>query len=180
VNEAWVEDVLTFWLQEVPSQSWFSRDERLDARIRARFLELYTGLLDVPECAFSSARASLAAVIVFDQFPRNMFRGEPRAFATDAKALSIAMRAIEEGHDRELGADERMFLYMPLQHAEDAAVQGKSIELYSTLGKEEVLRYARAHKDVVDRFGRFPHRNAVLGRASTAEEIEFVRTHRGF
>ena len=101
MNEAWVEDVLTFWLQEVPSQSWFSRDERLDARIRARFLELYTGLLDVPECAFSSARASLAAVIVFDQFPRNMFRGEPRAFATVSRssglgslpASSFAMRS---------------------------------------------------------------------------------------
>jgi uncharacterized protein (DUF924 family) len=180
MNEPWIDEVLAFWLNEVPAESWFAHDEELDRRIRARFLELYTGLLDVPERAFSSARASLAAVIVFDQFPRNMFRGEGRAFATDAKALSIATRAIENGLDRELGADERMFLYLPFQHAENAATQAKSIELSATLGKDDVLRYARAHNDIIARFGRFPHRNDALDRASTHEEIEFIRTHSGF
>ena len=135
-DPAWVDEVLTFWLSEVGPEAWFTRDEQLDARIRARFYDVYAGLLDVPDSVFATARSSLAAVIVLDQFPRNMFRNEARAFATDARALSITLQAIESGLDAELDDNERLFLYMPLQHSEDASVQKKSIEMYTALGPD--------------------------------------------
>jgi uncharacterized protein (DUF924 family) len=180
VSPPWVEDVLTFWFQDVGPRAWFRGDPQLDERIRTRFYEVYAGLLDVPEAAFAAARESLAAVSVFDPFPRNMFRGEARAFATDARALSISLRAMSAGVDVQLDADERVVLYMPLQHSEDALVQARSIEVFTALGNANVLGYAHAHKEIIDRFGRFPHRNDALARASTPEEIEFIRTHTGF
>jgi len=117
---------------------------------------------------------------VLDQFSRNMFRGTPRSFATDPLALSIAQHAIAAGLDRQLDNQQRWFLYMPFQHCEDRAVQARSIELFTQLGDRENLGYAQRHKEVIDRFGRFPHRNEVLGRVSTPEELEFIATHRGF
>ena len=132
------------------------------------------------ETCLADPMTAIAAVIALDQFPRNMFRGSPRAFATDALALSIAQHAIAAGWDEELTQQQRLFLYMPFQHAEDRAVQARSIELFTRLGLGENLDYANRHKEIVDRFGRFPHRNEVLGRVSTPEEVEFIATHRGF
>ena len=117
----------------------------------------------------------LAAVIVLDQFPRNMYRGASRAFAADGAALSLAKEALMRGFDRELSIDERKFLYMPFEHSENPAEQARSMELFGTLESELDLDYARRHKEIIDRFGRFPHRNAVLGRISTPEEIEFIK-----
>ena len=113
-------------------------------------------------------------MIVFDQFPRNIFRGRPEAFATDTKALSLAAETIDLGHDRELTVDERKFLLMPFQHAEDREVQAQSVDLFERLGDDNTLAFAQAHKDVIDQFGRFPHRNAILGRESTAEEKVYL------
>ena len=109
-----------------------------------------------------------------------MFRGSPRAFATDPLALSIAQHAIATGFDEQLTPQQRLFLYMPFQHSEDRAVQARSIELFTQLGLADNLDYAHRHKEIIDRFGRFPHRNEVLGRQSTTEELQFVATHRGF
>lgn len=109
-----------------------------------------------------------------------MFRNTPRAFATDAKALSLAERAIAAGFDQLLSKQERMFLYMPLQHSENAAVQARSIRLFTELHDESTLGYAQKHKDVIDRFGRFPHRNVILQRASTPDELIFLQDHPGF
>jgi uncharacterized protein (DUF924 family) len=119
------------------------------------------------------ADTALAATIVLDQFSRNMFRGTAAAFAADTKALAIAEAALARGFDRGLPDARRQFFYLPFEHSEDAEVQKRSVELFATLGPE-ALRWADAHKVIIDRFGRFPHRNAVLGRVSTPEELEFL------
>lgn len=176
----WIEQVLHFWFEELQPQAWFAKDAQMDETIRRRFLPLYEQLaLHVPPVALSTARGVLAAVIVLDQFPRNMFRGSPRAFATDDQALAIADQAIRASLDRPLSPLQRQFLCMPFQHSEDRATQARSIELFAAIGAE-TLDYAQRHKDIIDRFGRFPHRNAVLGRPSTPDEVEFLKTHPGF
>src|SRR5262245_35841375 len=171
----WIAEVLNFWFDEIPREAWFRKDELFDRRLLQRFLarhEHVAGLL-TSDCV-RDAQAAVAAVIALDQFPRNMFRGTPRAFATDAKALAIADRAIESGFDVPLSKDQRTFLYLPFQHAEDPAVQARAIQLMASLQDEELDRYAVAHKDIIDRFGRFPHRNVILGRTSTPEETAFL------
>jgi uncharacterized protein (DUF924 family) len=179
-NDDWVDRVLRYWFEELTPQDWFTRSVAVDADIRSRFGALHERLQHVSSQELSTPPACLAAVIVLDQFPRNMFRGSPRSFATDALALSIAQRAIVAGFDRQLDGKRRVFLYMPFQHSEDQATQARSLELFGALDDAETLDYARQHKDIVERFGRFPHRNAVLGRESTREEREFLETHRGF
>ena len=171
-----IEEVLKFWFDDLSPDDWFESDEAVDSHIRERFQELHETLREqVPETWRSSARGCLAAVIVLDQFSRNMYRGTSRAFAADGAALSLAKEALVRGFDRELSIDERKFLYMPFEHSENPAEQERSIELFGTLESELDLDYARRHKEIIDRFGRFPHRNAVLGRISTPEEIEFIK-----
>ena len=175
-NPARIEEVLKFWFDDLSPDDWFKSDEAVDGHIRERFQELHETLREqVPETWRNSARGCLAAVIVLDQFSRNMYRGASRAFASDGAALSLAKEALARGFDRELSMDERKFLYMPFEHSENPAEQERSIELFSTLESELDLDYARRHKEIIDRFGRFPHRNAVLGRISTPEEIEFIK-----
>lgn len=176
---SWIDEIIHFWFEELQPADWFTRKVGVDRVIRERFLALYQSVSARPPEP-STGREALATVIVLDQLPRNLFRGSPQAYATDGQALAVAQRAIENGLDRELNGQQRTFLYMPFQHSEDAAVQARSVELFSALGDANTLDYARQHKDVIDRFARFPHRNALLGRASTAEEIEFMRTHPGF
>ena len=175
-NPARIEEVLRFWFDELSPDDWFEGEEAVDSHIRARFQELHEALREqVPETWRSSARGCLAAVIVLDQFPRNMYRGTSHAFAADSAALSLANEALMRGFDRELSIDERKFLYMPFEHSENPADQVRSIELFGSLENELDLDYARRHKAIIDRFGRFPHRNAVLGRISSPEEIEFIK-----
>ena len=174
----WAEQILRYWFAELQPDAWFRKDERVDAAIRERFGALHEQLARIRPEQLATPLESTAAVIALDQFPRNMFRGTPRAFATDPLALSIAQRAIATGFDEQLTPQQRLFLYMPFQHAEDRAVQARSVELFTRLG--ENLDYAHRHREIIDRFGRFPHRNEVLGRESTTEEREFVATHRGF
>ena len=171
-----IEEVLEFWFDDLSPGDWFGGDEAVDSHIRERFQELHEALREqVPEIWRSSARGCLAAVIVLDQFPRNMYRDTSRAFAADGAALSLAKEALMRGFDRELSIDERKFLYLPFEHSENPAEQARSIELFGTLENELDLYYARRHKEIIDRFGRFPHRNAVLGRISSPEEIEFIK-----
>ena len=176
----WAAQVLHYWFEELRPEAWFRKDERVDAAIGERFGVLCEQLAQISPEQLTTPLEYLAAVIVLDQFPRNMFRGTPRAFATDAQALSIAQHAIATGLDRRLTQQQRLFLYMPFQHSEDRAVQAHSIELFTQLGLADNLDYAQRHKHIIDRFGRFPHRNAVLGRESTTEELQFIATHRGF
>ena len=176
-DPARIEEVLRFWFEELGPDDWFGGGDALDDRIRGRFLELHEALRDggVPESWRAGARGLLAAVIVLDQLPRHLYRGDPRAFAADAAALRLVKEALARGSDREMSQEERRFLYLPFEHSEDAGEQARSVALFAALGDEESLDYAKQHKVIIDRFGRFPHRNAVLGRASTPEEVEFLK-----
>lgn len=166
--------VLQFWFEELEPEQWW-RDSALDGVIRERFQALHERLANsVPPEWMATPRAALAAVIVLDQFPRNMFRGTARAFATDAKAREIARHAVDRGFDLALGKDERAFLYLPFEHSEDPADQSRSLELFRALGDAHYLKFAQEHADVIQQFGRFPQRNAALGRESTVEELAFL------
>lgn len=174
-DPARIGEVLAFWFGELAPEDWFMGGEAVDAKVRERFSDLHEALREaVPESWRATARGAIAAVIALDQFPRNLYRGDARAFAADAAALALAKEALARGLDREMTEDERRFLYLPFEHSEDPADQERSVELFAALGDERSLEYAVRHKVVVDRFGRFPHRNEALGRASTPEEIEFL------
>lgn len=171
-----IDEVLKFWFEELAPEDWYKRDAARDAEIRKRFGSLYEKLKEaVPPDWLMSPRGFLAAIIVLDQFPRNMFRDDPRAFATDAAALELAKRAIAAGIDLKLPPVERAFVYLPFQHSEVLADQARSLELFTALGAPLNLDFARRHQDIIERFGRFPHRNAVLGRASTEQELAFLK-----
>jgi uncharacterized protein (DUF924 family) len=172
---SWVDDVLRFWFKDLSADQWWRKDETLDARIRERFLQLHARILAQDAPQLRAPRTALATVIVLDQFSRNMFRGDARAYAADPLARRLAKQAIATGLDAAMTKDERLFLYMPLQHSEDAGDQQLGFELTAALGNDASTRFALAHKRIIDRFGRFPHRNAVLGRVSTADEIASLR-----
>ena len=181
MGENWVADVLRFWFVELPPPAWFSGDAGTDALVRVRFRALHEELRrGLPPGALMTPEAALAVVIALDQFPRNLYRDQPEAFAADGVALAAATRAVALGFDRMFDPTRRHFFYLPFMHAEDRAAQARSVELYAALGDGEGLRYARLHREIVDRFGRFPHRNAVLGRPSTPDEVEFLKAGRGF
>ncbi len=170
-------EVLAFWFEDCAPDQWFTRDGAFDDAIRRRFAALCGraagGALDDWQ---DTAEGALALVILLDQFPRNMFRDDPRAFATDGQARAVARTAIERGLDAELSETQRKFLYMPFQHSEDLADQRLSVRLVAEqCSDEKTLDYARQHLEVIERFGRFPHRNAVLGRESSPEEIAFLQ-----
>jgi uncharacterized protein (DUF924 family) len=171
-----VDGVLRFWFEETRPKQWFESSDAFDAEVRSRFVAVHEGLAAEPTPSLlTDARTALAAVIVLDQMSRNMFRGTPQAFAADAKALDLAAAAVALGFDSGLTKDERQFLYLPFEHAESAEAQARSVALIAQLGDPELTKWAEMHRVIIDRFGRFPHRNAVLGRASTPEEIEFLR-----
>jgi uncharacterized protein (DUF924 family) len=167
---SWTDEVLDFWFGLTPKQ-WWNTDPELDEEIRERFLELWEEKRQLPPQSFlGSAREALAGVVLFDQFPRNMFRGAADQFSTNPLALAIARGAVDRGLDEELEQRQRGILYMPFQHSEDPDDQRRSLLLFTELGDEEQLDYARKHYDVIERFGRFPHRNKILGRTPRAEE----------
>lgn len=168
-------EVLGFWFDELGESRWFAKNEALDAVIRHRFLPVYEQLRVREATSFATPLQALAAVIVLDQFPRNMFRGTPRAFATDGLARDIARSAVAAAFDNALSPAQRLFLYLPFEHSEDAADQALAVRLIEPLGNESWTLYARAHQSLIERFGRFPHRNGVLGRASTPEEEEALK-----
>jgi uncharacterized protein (DUF924 family) len=172
---AWVGDVLRFWFEEIAHADWFKRNDAVDAQISDRFLALHARLLAEHAHRLATPRAMLAAVIVLDQFSRNMFRDDDRAYAADPIARRIARSVIDQGLDAAMAAQEKRFLYLPFEHSEDARDQRLSVSLIEPLGDPEMTEYAIAHQVIIDRFGRFPHRNAILGRESTPEEIEFLK-----
>ena len=195
-----MEKILEYWFADLDDRSllktdsalfrkWFGKDESTDREIREQFEQDYLRAVDGEYGAWAgSPRGRLALVILLDQFPRNMYRGTPRAFAADSQALAIALRAIEDGSDQELDLIQRMFLYMPLMHAESVEVQKRSLQVFGILVEEARSRdslnvnffafsreYAVKHSVIIERFGRYPHRNQTLGRESTSEEIEFLK-----
>jgi uncharacterized protein (DUF924 family) len=167
----WTQEVLDFWFGLASEQYW-KADPELDSEIIERFHELWEAQRQCPADAFlTSPEEALAAVILFDQFPRNMFRGNAESFSTDHLALGLAKAAIDRGYDDALTPQQRGFLYMPFQHSEDLDHQLRSVGLFTALADADQLRFARLHYDVIQRFGRFPHRNAMLGRKPRADEI---------
>jgi uncharacterized protein (DUF924 family) len=168
-------DVLKFWFEDIDKSFWFKKDDNFDKKIRELFSETYDRIIAgetahwrlVPE-------GQLAEIIVLDQFGRNMFRGTPKAFAADELALELAQDAVQRGSDLQVSPEQRPFLYMPFMHSEDPKVHVKAVELFAQPGMEENLRFELLHKDIIDRFGRYPHRNEILGRVSTPEEIKFL------
>ena len=174
-------DILAFWFgSRKPDPRWFGKDPAFDAEIRARFGDAIEAAIGGGFGAWSGTpRGALARVLLLDQFTRNAFRDTPRAFAGDTLAREIAARAVDAGFDRMLDAFERWFLYLPFEHAEEAAAQDRSLELFGALAREtgqrDPLEWAEKHAAIVRRFGRYPHRNAILGRTSTADEIAFLR-----
>ncbi|TMJ20357.1 MAG: DUF924 domain-containing protein [Alphaproteobacteria bacterium] len=170
MNQAQVRAILDFWFA-LGWDDWWKGGPELDADIRKRFEALREQQREnVPEHFLGSADEALAAVLLFDQFPRNMFRGHADQFSTDPLALAVAKGAVERDYDDGMTSDRRGFLYMPFQHSEDLRDQVRSLLLFTALGNAEQLQYARLHHDMVQRFGRFPHRNAMLGRKPTAME----------
>ncbi|WP_232301230.1 DUF924 family protein [Gilvimarinus agarilyticus] len=168
--------VLSYWFDELTPSDWFRKSDALDADIARRFGALHKRLLD-ETLAVSTATASnvLAVVIVLDQFSRNIYRDQVRAFAADEKALTLAQQLVAEGRDQQLSAQRRVFLYMPYMHSEDLAVHDQALELFSALGFANNVTFERKHRDIIARFGRYPHRNHILGRESTEEELAFLR-----
>ncbi|MEO6198469.1 MAG: DUF924 family protein [Sphingomicrobium sp.] len=167
----WQADVLKFWFGLKPEQHWRT-DDALDRQIRERFRDLWSEKRQLPaQCFLDQALSALSGVILFDQFPRNMFRGHAEQYATDPLALAIANGAVAKGLDDQLEPGERPFLYMPFEHSEDIADQNRSLFLFSGLGDPQFLDFARRHHAIIERFGRFPHRNAMLGRMPRAAEI---------
>jgi len=170
--EPWVSEILDFWFGLAPEQ-WWKADAELDRLCRARFEELWKDQRQRPVSDFlDSPDDALAAIILFDQLPRNMFRGHADQFATDHLALQIANKSIERGHDEAFEQPKRGFMYMPFQHSETLEDQQRSLALFTALGDDDQLDFATKHHAVIERFGRFPHRNEILGRAPRIVEIE--------
>ena len=172
---AWVTEVLNFWFQEMGEAHWFANSEKIDAQIRDRFLSLHQRLVADEGCIAATPRGLLAAIIVLDQFSRNLFRGTPDAFAVDRVARHLSRCALSQGWDAAMAEKERLFLYLPFQHSEERADQALAVQLIRSVGNAEWIRYAVAHKEVIDRFGRFPHRNAILNRDSSADELALLQ-----
>jgi uncharacterized protein (DUF924 family) len=175
------EDLLQFWFHPERQAHWFKSTPELDREIGARFGALWQQGRDGELAHWeASPEGSLALVILLDQFPLNMFRGRPEGFATEADSRAVAERAIERGFDQALDDQGKAFLYMPFMHSEFLADQERSLALFAAAGLDANLKWARHHRDIVHRFGRFPHRNAVLRRQHTPDETEWLASPEAF
>lgn len=168
-------EVIEFWFDEIEKSQWWVKDENFDKLIRKRFLGLHSKAI---KCELFSWRetslGALAEIIVLDQFSRNMFRNSPESFTYDQLALALSQSAIARGIDFELSTEKRSFLYMPFMHSESLAIHSVAESLFSKLGVSSSIEYERRHKAIIEKFGRYPHRNQILGRKSTPEELEFL------
>lgn len=174
-------NVIRFWFEESKPAQWFRKDPAFDEEIRRRFLDVYERAARGETADWrATPEGRLAEVIVLDQFPRNLFRNSAQAFATDERALALAREAVAVGDDRRLTRAQRRFLYMPYMHSESREVHRAAVWLFLSLLNPFVSYFEWKHKRIIDRFGRYPHRNAVLGRESTPEELIFIQTHKGF
>ena len=169
-------EIIGFWFGEIDPASWWKKDEAFDQQIRQRYTDIYR---QASNCELFEWRLDalgrLAEIIILDQFPRNMFRDTAEAFATDKLAVILAQDAVANQIDNGLNPQQKSFLYMPLMHSESALIHETAIELFSQPGLESNLDFEKKHKAIIDRFGRYPHRNSVLGRKSTDEELTFLK-----
>ena len=174
-------DIIDYWFSDRIAKHWFSSTPGLDDEIRNTFEPTWAsaakGELDTWK---STPEGCLALIIILDQFPLNMFRGKAKSFQTESRAIEITMAAIGNGFDKELSADKLAFLFMPLMHSEHPGDQDLSVELFKKHNLSGNLRFARHHRDIVRKFGRFPHRNRILGRESTKEELEYLASEDAF
>ena len=168
------DDINRFWIDEVGPKGWYEQNDLLDQTIRDRFMDAYYDAARLTAEWASTAPGALAGLILTDQFPRNMFRNDPRAFDTDALAQDLADDAISVGHDLATPEPQRQFFYLPFEHAEDLMLQDRAVALFTERMPGENLRHAQLHRDTIARFGRFPWRNAALGRTNTAEEQDLL------
>ncbi|MCZ0960056.1 DUF924 family protein [Paracoccus benzoatiresistens] len=175
------QDVLDFWFSEEMEPHWFAKSDEIDARIRDGFADTYHAAhrRELDNWA-RTPDGALALIVVLDQFPRNIFRGTGRTFESDDIALEHARAAVDAGFDQQIDAKRRVFLYLPFEHSEDLPDQTMSVELFEALGDPGYLDYAIQHHDIIEKFGRFPHRNTLLDRPNTPDEEEFLKTHKGF
>jgi uncharacterized protein (DUF924 family) len=170
------EEIIQFWFHEIDPKLWFSKDEKFDELIRSRFSQVHGRAMAGETAPWrTSPEGRLAEIIVLDQFSRNMFRDSPQAFASDGFALNLAQAAVDSGDDMKIPIEKRAFVYLPFMHSENAKAHERAMVLYDQPGLESNFKFEQLHKAIIDRFGRFPHRNAILGRKSTPEEIEFLK-----
>jgi len=175
------QSLIEFWFSDEASERWFKSTPEFDRQLIERYSETWQAAKQRElDHWCDTATGSLAMVILLDQFPLNMFRGSAKSFSTEAQSRDVARAAIDQGFDRELTAAQKSFLYMPFMHSENIGDQALSLELFDQPGLEENLRFARHHYDIVERFGRFPHRNEILDRESTDAEIEYLNSKQGF
>lgn len=176
MNTLSFENVLQFWFDELTPEQWFSSDVQLDAHIRKRFGKLHEQARHLELFSWrDSARGRLAEIIILDQFSRNIYRNQPQAFAQDDVALALAQEAVIHSIDLQLTPNERAFLYMPYMHSESKIIHEQAMLLFNQLGLEKNYEFEIKHKNIIDRFGRYPHRNAILGRLSTEQELAFLQ-----
>ncbi len=172
-------DIIDYWFSEKSSKYWFSSTPEIDKEIKRRYEELWQSAADGMYDEWQkSAEGSLALVIILDQFPLNMFRGQPKSFQTESKAVKIALNAINQGFDRKLSENKLLFLFMPLMHSENMEDQDLQVKLFQKYNFN--LEYSKHHRDIVKRFGRFPHRNAILVRKNTEAEIKYLQSDSAF
>ena len=170
-------DVLAFWFEEITPKHWWATSDDLDRHIKSRFGALHYATKDCDLYGWrESAKGRLAEIIILDQFSRNIYRNHPDAFAYDSLALALAQTAVAVNADHELDINQRAFLYMPYMHSESLIIHEVAITLFSQPSMEANLQFELRHKEIIDRFGRYPHRNKILGRISTPEEIGFLKT----
>jgi uncharacterized protein (DUF924 family) len=176
MNNASAQSVLDFWFKELGPDAWFAKSDATDALIEARFSTLHSAAVACELAHWrTDGRGRLAEIIVLDQFSRNLFRNDPRAFAADPMALALAQEAVAQGVDQDLTPPERAFLYMPFMHSESALIHERAVVLFGGEGLAFNLDFELKHKAIIDRFGRYPHRNAVLGRTTSEDEIAFLQ-----
>lgn len=174
-------DILNFWFSERAKPLWFNSTPEFDAELRTEYLAVYYAALSDKLADWKHTVEGCAAlVIILDQFPLNMFRGLPESFHGETKAIEIAKYAIDHKYDEELKGEQKAFLYMPLMHSENLEDQDLSVTLFEKAGLTENVRFAKHHRDIVRRFGRFPHRNQILNRQSTEAELEYLASDEAF
>ncbi|HWJ88959.1 MAG TPA: DUF924 family protein [Pelagibacterium sp.] len=174
------QDVLDFWFVEHGPSDWYSGDPAFDERCKERLSAVHAKAVRSELWAWrKTVEGRVAELVLLDQVSRQLFRGDARAFAADTMALALAQEAVAQGLDKDLDLHHRLFVYMPYEHAESAIIQEESVRLFESLGSDDYLSYALEHRDTIARFGRFPFRNAALGRQSTPEEIAYMQERDG-
>ena len=175
------ESIIEFWYSDKVKSKWFNSSIEFDKEIKSNYKDLWLETLRGENTSWSeTAEGCLALVIILDQFPLNMFRGEVKSFSSEGMAIKVAKKAIDSGFDKELSKDKLPFLYMPLMHSENIEDQNLSVALFEKANLVDNLKFAKHHRDIIERFGRFPHRNEILQRKSSQEEVDYLNSDKAF